>query len=158
MNMNYFLPFKSWSQKFSLILSKCVEKHCITGQKKYPLKQIYVSPQALVKASKEKKKSITVPQNTKNSDNVPNLVLHKSEVLEIDEINSKYDSDDQRIVKLLMARCKVNMRNVSVFVQVLIFLDDKGRHRRRAWQFSSSQSEWRASQGRLFKRIRSNLY
>ena len=97
-----------------------------------PLKQIYISPQALVKASKEKKKSITVSQNTKNSDKVPNLVLHKSEVLEIDEINSKYDSDDQRIVKLLMARCKVNMRNVSVFVQVLIFLDDKGRHRRRA--------------------------
>merc|ERR1719232_582054 len=62
---------------------------------------------ALVKASKEKKKSITVPQNTKNSDKVPNLVLHKSEVLEIDEINSKYDSDDQRIVKLLMARCKM---------------------------------------------------
>ena len=85
-----------------------------------------------MKASKEKKKSITVSQNTKNSDKVPNLVLHKSEVLEIDEINSKYDSDDQRIVKLLMARCKVNMRNVSVFVQVLIFLDDKGRHRRRA--------------------------
>ena len=89
------------------------------------------SPQALVKASK--KQSITVPQNTKNSDKVPNLVLHKSEVLEIDEINSKYDSDDQRIVKLLMSRCKVNRRNVSVFVvKVLILLDDKGRHRRRA--------------------------
>ena len=69
-----------------------------------------------MKASK--KKSITaphVPQNTKHSDHVPTVVLHKSEVLEIDEIKSKYDSDDQRIVKLLMARCKVNMRDVSVF-------------------------------------------
>lgn len=62
-----------------------------------------------MKASK--KKSITVPvpvpQNIKTSDRISNHVLHNNEVLEINDTNSKYDSDDQRILKILMAKCKV---------------------------------------------------
>ena len=46
----------------------------------------------------------------KTSERIPNHVLHNNEVLEIDDVNSKYDSDDQRILKILMAKCKVNMK------------------------------------------------
>ena len=68
-----------------------------------------------MKASKKKSITVTVPvpQNMKTSERIPNHVLHKNEVLEIDDVNSKYDSDDQRILKILMAKCKVNMKIIQ---------------------------------------------
>ena len=66
------------------------------------------SVQGLVKASKIK--CTTAPKKSKTSDIVPNLVLHIDEDNQNEEINSKYDSDDQRIVKILMAKCKVSIR------------------------------------------------
>ena len=48
-----------------------------------------------------------MPPKVKTSDKVPDLVIHNNEDLQNEEKNSKYDSDDQRIVKILMAKCKV---------------------------------------------------
>ena len=58
-----------------------------------------------MKASKIK--CSTVPQKAKTSDEIPKLVLHNNEDLQNEEIDPKYDSDDHRIVKILMAKCKV---------------------------------------------------
>ena len=58
-----------------------------------------------MKASKIK--GTSVPPKAKTSDKVPDLVIHNNEDLQNEEKNSKYDSDDQRIVKILMAKCKV---------------------------------------------------
>ena len=90
-----------------------------------------------MKASKKKSITVTVPvpQNMKTSERIPNHVLHNNEVLEIDDVNSKYDSDDQRILKILMAKCKVNIyenNSILLFVNLSIPPDDKGRHPRSA--------------------------
>ena len=70
-----------------------------------------------MKASKIK--CTTAPKKSKTSDIVPNLVLHIDEDNQNEEINSKYDSDDQRIVKILMAKCKVSIRTNILILQVI---------------------------------------